>query len=228
MSAYAVVDIVRVQQRVIGILNAAPAATNFPSTVSGKQGSYPTTDEIIYAIIEADSALCRDVIITGHPFRAAFMMVTDPLTNNSLIPAHLGGQGMAECAEVNDDPTAWIPALLAKSKDEITTVRTMPTNYGLTSAASTGWAFIEDDRVYTTSAYVRVRYPSFVPNNETCQSDSSLEDGVVAGACALLYKSGSNSDFFSRFDGYFQNIRAELRAGAEAFSVLEQAEMQAA
>lgn len=228
MSAYDVVDISRVQQRVIGILNAAPAATNFPSTVSGKQGRYPSTNEIIYAALEADSALCRDVIITGHPFRAAFMAVTDALTNNSLLPPHLGGQGMAEVSETTSGEKVWTPALLAKSQDEVTTVLAMPTNYGLNAAASVGWAFISDDRVYTTSAFVRVRYPNFIPNNTTCQSYSALEDAVVAGAVALLVKDGTDQNLFSRYDGYFQNVRAELRAGAETYPVLEQTEMQAA
>lgn len=223
----AVVDINRAQSRVISILNAAPGSTSFPSTVSGKQGRYPTTNEISYAIFEADNALCRDVILTGHPYRAAFMDVTDALTNNSILPAHLGGQGAIEVADVDDDADAWLPAVVCASKDETTEVIANPTLYGLTAASTKGFAWVEDDRVYTTSPFVRVRYPNYTPNNVTCQSDASLEDAVVAGACALLFKDGSSPDLFERYNTYFQNVRAELRAGAETFPILQQADLAA-
>lgn len=221
----AVVDVLRVQKRVVGILNAAPGLATFPATVSGKQGRFPSTTEIQYSILEVDNALCRDVIITGHPYRNAFMTVTESLTNGAPIPAHLGGQGLVE---ISEDENTWTPALLAKSKDDITSVLAMPTNYGLNAAASVGWAFIEDGRGFTTSAFFRVHYPDFVPNNTTCQSDASLEDGVTAGAISLLYKDGSTSELFDKYHSYYQNVRAELRAGAEVFPVLDQTETQSA
>lgn len=223
----AVVDITRAQRRVIGIINAAPGATDFPSTASAKQGRYPSTTEIQYAIFEADNALCRDVILTGHPWRIAFEAVTDPLTNNSALPAHLGGQGMIEVSD--DDSVAedavWLPAVVCASKDETTEVIANPTLYGLTADGAKGFAWIEDDRVFTTSPFCRVRYPDFTPNNSTCQSNAALEDGVVAGAVSLLFKDGSDGGLFDRYKAYFADVRAELRAGAEVFPVLSQADL---
>lgn len=225
----AVVDITRVQQRVIGILNAAPGATNFPSTVSGTQGRYPTTTEIQYAALESDNVLCRDASMSGSPLRSAFMTVTDPLTTNSLIPPHIGGQGLIEVSDDDsvDEDAVWLPALTPKSQDDITTVLAMPTNYGLSATDSKGWAWIADNRVFTTSPYCRVRYPDFSPNSSTCQSNASLEDAVVAGAIALLFKDGSDGGLFDRYKQYFADIRAEIRAGAEVFPSLEQASLVA-
>lgn len=221
----AVVDITRVQKRVVAILNAAPNSTAFPTTVSGKQGRYPSTTEIQYAIFEADNALCRDVILTGHPFRSSFMVVTDPLTTNSQITAHIGGQGLVEVSDDDDPDGDWFPAVTIDSKDSITEAIEFPTLFGLTAADATRFGWMEDDRVFTTSPFCRVRYPDFVPNNTTCQSNASLEDGVVAGTISLLYKDGSTGELFDKYHSYFQNVRAELRAGVEVFPVLSQADL---
>jgi len=227
----AVVDITRVQQRVVAILNAAPPpGATFSATVSGKQGRYRSTEEIQYAILEVDNAFCRDLIITGHPYRSQFMVVTDPLTTNSLIPAHIGGQGMIEVSDDDSvsDSAVWLPALTPKSQDDITTVLAFPTNYGLTVADSKGWAWISDNRVVTTSPYCRIRYPQFTPNYTTCQADASLEDGEVSGAVAELFKDGSDGGLFDRHRQLYADTRAEIRAGAEVFPSLQMAERQVA
>jgi len=216
-----------VQKRVIGILNAAPASLLFPDTVSGKQGRYPSTAEIQYAIFEADNALCRDTIMTGHPWRNSFMTVTDALTNNSQIDPHLGGQGIIEISDVDsDDDEDWFPAITPKSKDEVSkAIRYSDTVYGTQDSDVSGFGWIEDSRIFTTSPFARVRYPDFIPNNTTCQSNSALEDAVVAGAVSLLFKDGSTPDLLERYKSYFADCRAELRAGVEVFPLLEQADM---
>lgn len=101
MAAYTVADITDVKERLIALLNANPGV--WSASVSGDVGAFPDDNEILAAILEADSIVCVDGYFQSVNDAMAnhFGVTSAPLGTSDNIPFHKGTLNKVEVSASN-------------------------------------------------------------------------------------------------------------------------------
>ncbi len=101
MAAYTVADITDVKERLIALLNANPGV--WSASVSGNVGAFPDDNEILAAILEADSIVCVDGYFQSVNDAMAnhFGVTSAPLGTSDNIPFHKGTLNKVEVSTSN-------------------------------------------------------------------------------------------------------------------------------
>jgi hypothetical protein len=170
------------------LLNDTYSATN-----SGNVGRFPSGDEIADALLQADNRVCLEIINNpNHPARTKFLTgLSSALTNGSKLPEFQGAVGYVTVSATENG--AYVPAILADSKDEIQSVREFSDLFGDAAADSEGLYWIENNYLFTTSPFAKVTYPVLAITNAP-QAPDSEEETIIQGAySSLLGKDGSDT-----------------------------------
>ena len=218
----ALTDTTRVTKRVDAILLASPLATPYSGSVLKVNGQpntarYPSNDEILDAILEADAVVCTTIIqAPGHPFAATFFVTSSALANGDAVPAHVGVDGVNI---VVDD----IAARSANSRNEILEIRANAILYPDAAA----WYWLEQGVLWHTGTSATIDYPDFSIST-ACQSPDNYEAAVIAGAVSLLMKDGGSSDYYSYYTELFAKQIALIAQQETIVPEVSQYEEQAA
>ena len=174
--------------RVIAILNANPGA--WSPSVSGTVGAFPSDDEILAAVLEADEWVATQCYFqSANGALAAPFATTTSISNGMPLPFH---HGKVVTVELSNDNAAWHHGIEAASSDDIVNARA-----ALAYVQPDAWNFlfsVANNEFFTTAPYARVTY-NIYQRTTALQCDQNEETLIIAKAVELLTKNASPAPF---------------------------------
>lgn len=185
-----VVDESIVLSRIIATLNANPGV--YSDTVSGNVGAFPSDQEIIDAMFEADEYIANFGYFqsVNRALAKDFLVLSNNLSNGDDVPFM---HGEPQKIEVSDDGTEWRKGVEAASVDDITNAFDVGNSY--VGANSFNFLyFLDTGNFYTTSTYGRIEYPQYTKGAEL-QCRQSEEFLLICTTIRMLVKNASPAPF---------------------------------
>lgn len=179
--AYATASMSNVQKRTIQILNANQSA--FATTVSGNVGSFPYSDEVDLAILEADEAVCTSGYFQSmnDSLSTPFTVQSVPLLDQDAIPFHKGTLNRVEVSKT-------VLNLTSASVDTGTDIITS-NGHGLTTGQLVSFLVVSGGLPSGLTA--ATNYYVIVLTANTFQLATSYANAVYAGTAIDLTTTGS-------------------------------------